>query len=75
MTKVKNMGRRQRKVREACHNGWFMSGEYRALFDGHERRFWADSPSILFNDVDQWFSAHEQNHVDSHLLVKCVRAA
>ena len=40
MTKVKNMGRRQRKVREACHNGWFMSGEYRALFDNHERRFW-----------------------------------
>ena len=52
-----------------------MSGEYRALFDGHERRFWADSPKMLFNDVDQWFSAHEQNHADSHLLVKCVRAA
>lgn len=75
MTKVRNMDRRQRKVFDACRNGWFMSGEYRALFDGHERRFWADSPNILFKDVDRWFSTHEQHHEDSHLLVKCVRAA
>ena len=75
MTKVKNMGRRQRKVHDACRNGWFMSGEYRAIMDGHERSFNADSKRLLFKDVDKWFSSHEQNHADSHLLVKCVRAA
>ena len=42
MTKIKDMSKRQRKVLDACNNGWFMSGEYRALMDGHERRFWAD---------------------------------
>ena len=73
--KIKNLSRLQKKVLDACMDGWFMSGEYRALFDGHERRFWADSPKMLYNDVDQWFSAHEQNHADSHLLVNCVRAA
>lgn len=75
MTKIKGMDRRQRKVLDACHNGWFMSGEYRASFDDHERRFWADSKQLLFNDVDKWFSSHEQNHAESPLLVKCVRAA
>ncbi len=75
MTKIKDMNRRQRKVLDACHNGWFMGGEYRALMDGHERSFWADSKQLLFKDVDQWFSSHEQNHADSPLLVKCVRAA
>ena len=30
MTKIKEMSKRQRKVLDACHNGWFMSGEYRA---------------------------------------------
>ena len=29
MTKIKDMSKRQRKVLDACHNGWFMSGEYR----------------------------------------------
>lgn len=75
MTKIKDMNRRQRKVLDACHNGWFMGGEYRALMDGHEHSFWADSKQLLFKDVDQWFSSHEQNHADSPLLVKCVRAA
>lgn len=75
MTKIKEMSKRERKVLDACHNGWFMSGEYRALVDGHERRFWADSQKLLFKDVDEWFSSHEQNHADSHLLVKCVCAA
>ena len=76
MTKtIKEMNKRERKVLDACHNGWFMSGEYRALMDGHERRFWADSKDILFKDVDEWFSSHEQNHEDSFLLVKCERAA
>ena len=30
---------------------------------------------ILFNDVDKWFTSHEENHADAHLLVKCVKAA
>ena len=72
MTKIKDMSKRERKVLNACHNGWFMSGEYLALVDGHERRFWK---GLLFKDVDEWFSSHEQNHADSPLLVKCVCAA
>ena len=50
MTKIKDMSKRQRKVLDACHNGWFMSGEYRAMIDGHERRFWADSQRLLFTE-------------------------
>ena len=68
MTKIKDMSKRERKVLDACHNGWFMSGEYRAIMDGHERSFNADSKRLLFKDV-------EQNHADSPLLVKCVCAA
>lgn len=75
MTKIKDMNRRQRKVLDACYNGWFMGGEYRAFVDGHQHSFWADSKQLLFNDVDKWFSSHEQNHAESPLLVKCVRAA
>ena len=73
--KVKNLNKRQRKVLNACFDGWFMSGEYRAIFDDHERHFSADSPVILFKDVDRWYASHEANHGDSHLLVKCVKAA
>lgn len=71
----KNMSPRQLKVLDACRNGWFMSGLYKAIFDGHEHSFWADSPRILFRDVDRWFGGHERHHAESHLLVKCVRAA
>ena len=28
MTKIKDMSKRERKVLDACHNGWFMSGEW-----------------------------------------------
>ncbi len=73
--KVKDMNSRQRKVYDACSNGWFMSGQYRARFDEHERTFWADSPRLLYRDVDQWYSDHEANHAESHLLVTCVKAA
>jgi hypothetical protein len=45
------------------------------MFDNHRREFWADSKKILFNDVDKWFTSHEENHADAHLLVKCVKAA
>ena len=72
---TKDLNERQRKVLTACRNGWFMSGTYRALFDEHERRFEADSPTILYRAVDEWYSAHEENHADSHLLVKCEMAA
>jgi hypothetical protein len=73
MTRIKDMSRSQRKVLEACRNGWFMSGEYRALFDDHERRFCADSPKMLFHDVDRWYSLHTENHDEAPVLVKCVQ--
>ena len=72
--KIRDLSRLQKKVLDACMNGWFMSGEYRAIMDGHERSFNADSKRLLFKDVDKWFSSHEQNHADSPLLVKYVAA-
>jgi hypothetical protein len=74
MKNVSAMCNREIKVCESVRNGWYMSGLYRALVDEHERYFEADSPGILFNEVDGWFLSHERNHADSHLLVKCVEA-
>ena len=73
--KIKDMNSDQRRVFDACYNGWFVSGQYAAMFDNHRREFCADSKKILFNDVDKWFTSHEENHADAHLLVKCVKAA
>lgn len=73
--KVKEMNSGQRRVFDACSNGWFISGVYAAMFDEHRREFCADSKKILFNDVDKWFASHERHHADAHLLVKCVKAA
>ena len=42
--KIKNPSRLQKKVLDACMDGWFMSGEYTAMFDNHRRSFEADSP-------------------------------
>lgn len=66
---------RERKVFDACLDGWFMSGEYAAMFDGHRRHFEADSPKSLFRAIDRWFATHEANHGTAHLLVKCVKPA
>ena len=60
---IKNLNENQRKVYEACRNGWLVGGEYRAKFDNHEKDFFADSPSWLFREVDA------KNHSDSSILV------
>jgi hypothetical protein len=54
-------------------DGWFMSGEYTAMFDNHRRSFEADSPLWLYRDIERWYGSHAANHGDSHLLVKCTR--
>lgn len=72
--KYQEMNVRERKVFDSIYNGWYLSGKYRALLDGHERMFEADSPSILFHAVDKWYASHETNHGDARLLVKCVEA-
>ncbi|SES65380.1 hypothetical protein SAMN05216348_101330 [Olsenella sp. KH3B4] len=71
--KIKNLSRLQKKVLDACMNGWFMSGEYTATFDNHRRSFEADSPLWLYRDIERWYASHAANHGDSHLLVKCTR--
>lgn len=68
--KVQNMSDIQRKVYEACRNGWFLGGEYRAKFDNHERKFFADSPRWLFHEVGDWLESHAEHHANANLLVK-----
>ena len=72
MKSIKNMCSRELKVCKSVYDGWFMSGKYCVKFDNHERYFEADSPGILFKEIDRWFEHHERNHMDSHMLVKCV---
>jgi hypothetical protein len=71
--KIRDLSRLQKKVLDACMNGWFMSGEYTAMFDDHRRSFEADSPLWLYRDIERWYESHAANHGDSHLLVKCTR--
>ena len=75
MKQIKDMNRRERKVFEACYNGWYLSGEYRAVFFGHERRFEADTIRQLTKDVSAWFESHAERHGDDILLVKFDKAA
>ena len=75
MKQIKDMSRRERKVFEACYNGWYLSGEYRAVFFGHERRFEADSIYQLYKDLEAWFASHAENHGNDVLLVKLSKAA
>lgn len=75
MKQIKDMNRRERKVFEACYNGWYLSGEYRAVFFGHERRFEADSIHQLCKEVGAWFASHAEHHGDDILLVKMHKAA
>ena len=70
---IKNLSRLQKKVLDACMDGWFMSGEYTAMFDNHRRSFEADSPLWLYRDIERWYGSHAANHGGSHLLVKCTR--
>ena len=68
--KRSDMSDSQRKVYDACRNGWFVGGEYRAMFDGHERRFFADSIGWLYKEVNQWFEGHSARHANAALVVK-----
>ncbi len=74
MIKYSAMNDRQRKVYTSVYNGWYLGGKYRALLDGREKVFWADSLPILYNEVDRWYARHERSHGHAHLLVKCVNA-
>lgn len=68
--KIKDMEPMERKVYEACRNGWFVGGEYSASFGGHRRRFFADSPRWLHREVAQWIQSHAEHHADEHVLIK-----
>ncbi|MBE6479454.1 MAG: hypothetical protein IJI88_00310 [Atopobiaceae bacterium] len=74
MVKIRDLNQRQRRIYSACLNGWYLSGRYTASFDNHRRSFRADSPSILFRDVEAWYDSHRENHPEAHLLVKCEQA-
>ncbi|WP_321971558.1 hypothetical protein [Paratractidigestivibacter sp.] len=68
----KNLNESQRKVYDACCNGWFIGGEYRAMFDNHERRFYADSVRWLYDEVNDWFESHSDRHAGSPIVVQCL---
>lgn len=73
-TNIKALSAHERKVYDACYNGWWLSGRYSASFGNHRRTFEADSKEILFSDVYKWFRKHELNHANDHVLVRCVQA-
>ena len=74
MVKRTELTDQQKRVYDACTNGWYMGGKYHASFDHHERTFYADSVNLLFREVEKWFAAHQENHANAHLLVKCMQA-
>lgn len=74
MVKYSEMNPTQKRIYNACQNGWFMGGRYRALFGGHQHDFYADSKSILAREIEPWFARHSEHHSGSPLLVKCVQA-
>lgn len=74
MTQIKDMNSIERKVFEACYNGWYLSGEYKAVFFGHERTFEADSIRQLAKEVLAWFLEHAEHHANDILLVKNIKA-
>lgn len=67
---LKNLDDSQRKVYNACRNGWLVGGTYRAIFDNHEHEFFADSPAWLFREVFGWFDSHALHHGDAGIVVK-----
>lgn len=74
MVKIRELDARQRRIYDSCLDGWFMSGVYHASFDDHRRTFRADSPSILFHDIEAWYDSHREHHENARLLVKCLQA-
>lgn len=74
MTKYSEMSPAQKRIVNACNNGWYMSGQYRALLDGHQHDFFADTTSILAREIEPWYAKHQEHHANSPLLVKCVQA-
>lgn len=74
MTQVKDMRQLERKVFEACYNGWYLSSQYKAVFFGHERLFEADSIRLLAREVEKWFASHAEHHGNDILLVKYHKA-
>lgn len=74
MTKYNEMTPAQKHLVDACYNGWYMGGRYRALLGGHQREFFADTVPSLAREIAPWYAKHEQHHSGSPLLVKCVQA-
>lgn len=74
MIGYKQLDGRQRKVYDACHDGWYMGGRYTAKFDDHARSFDADSVGVLYREVEPWFASHAEHHGDARVLVKCAQA-
>lgn len=73
MKQYKSMSKSEKKVANACHNGWWLSGTYEVSFGGHRRRFTADSKGILFNQASRWYETHIKHHADDHVLVRCIQ--
>ena len=74
MKQIKDMNNLERKVFEACYNGWYLSGQYRAVFFGHERCFEADTIRQLAREGEAWFASHAERHGNDILLVKYDRS-
>lgn len=73
MIRYSTLDRRQRRVYDACHDGWYMGGRYTAKFDNHARTFTADSVGSLYREVERWFQTHEEHHGNARMLVKCAQ--
>ncbi|MDD5800595.1 MAG: hypothetical protein PUD09_08165 [Coriobacteriales bacterium] len=74
MTKYNEMNATQRNVYDACCNGWFMGGRYRAHLNGSQHDFFADTAHILAREVEPWYAKHQERHAGGNLVVKCVQA-
>lgn len=72
--KYNEMTATQKGIYDACHNGWFMGGRYRAHLDGCQHDFFADTAGILAREVEPWYNKHLAHHAGSNLVVKCVQA-
>ncbi len=75
MKQIKDMNALERKVFDSCYNGWYVSGEYKAAFFGHEQTFEADTVRELARKVEAWFASHAEKHGNDILLVKQLKAA
>lgn len=73
MAKYSELKPAQKRIYDACSNGWYMGGKYRALLDGHQHDFFADTKSILAREIEPWYAGHQEHHGQAPLLVKCVQ--